>query len=140
MGVSQVIYRGICIFSCCIQIITAACLIFAYTKVPKPDGVKLDFTTTDLDSLKAANNLLWTDINAPLILGIFCLIAAIIEILLAAIPTKLEVLNAPFFRGIIYVGIGAIALGVTGDLGISAGSFSIIDGVLVIIFGIWSSI
>ena len=140
MGAAQNVYRGVCIFSCCVQVIVAGCLIYAYTKVPKQSGISLGFSTTDMDSMIAANNLLWTDIYAPLILGILSLVMVIAEILLVIIPTKVEVLNAPVFRGIVYVGLGALALGVTGDLGIAAGSLSIIDGALVLIFGIWASV
>ena len=140
MSVTQIIYRGINIFSCCVQIIVAATLIYGHKKVPKPDSVHLDFSTTDMDSIIAAQNLIWTQINAPLVLGVFCIVVAIIEILLASFPRKVDVLNAPIFRGLVYIGLGVFALGIAGDLGIAAGILTIINGVLVIVFGVKAAI
>ena len=142
MGVAQLVYKGICVFSCVIQVIAAACLLFSYTKLEKPEDVdlKLGFKSSDLDSETASINMMWTIYNAPLILGIFAIVAAVVEILLIIFAEKLSVLNAPIFRAAIYIGLGCFELGLGGDLGIAAGSLSIVDGALVAAFGIWDSL
>lgn len=131
-----------------VQIIVAAALLFWFTKLTKPqlnlddrtkESLKINFGKK-VDKINYDVNQGWFTYLLPVFLGTLCLILAVIEICLCVIPDLMACANAPLFRGIFYVCIGVITLGVSGDLGIGAGALDLIAGAATIGIGCYTSL
>lgn len=80
-------------------------------------------------------NILWANHYYPVFFGLISLLFAVYEILLIIpqLSSYSDLFNAPIFRAIFYLFMAIPVIGLAGNLGISAGTFGLLAGVLTII-------
>ena len=126
----------ISLFASCCDILVAISHFYWWSRNDPPSSglMKLHFNAKFKDNYECHN--FFTFWYEPIFFGFLATIFFIIEIFLAFLPqyTK-DILSAPLFRGCASCFLGANTLGISGDLGFSAGILSIISGVFIIIVG-----
>ena len=98
----------------------------------KPD-YKIDFGNKV--NKDGSVNEKWVYHFYPVFLGLISLLFAVYEILLIVpqLSSYSDLFNAPIFRAIFYLFMAIPVIGLAGNLGISAGTFGLLAGVLTII-------
>ena len=125
------IKKIVCILAACIQIIVGASCFYTYDKghwdnhldsgwAPKHVGVNIGYFYG----------------FALFMFGLIALIFAVIEIGLFIVPQFFEFANSMVLRAVVYILVGIAVLGTSADLGIAAGSMSIIIGAVMLVLGI----
>ena len=121
----------------CCEILVAATFFYYYDQANKgADGdYKIDFGNKVNKDEEYSVNRYWVYHFYPVFLGLISLLFAVYEILLIVpqLSSYSDLFNAPIFRAIFYLFMAIPVIGLAGNLGISAGTFGLLAGVLTII-------
>ena len=139
----------VCILAACIQIIVAAACFYQYdwnadvhydTSIDSGWAPPKHYDKWDPKDPDDRRNYTWVNYGyfiqfSLFMFGLIALIFAIIEIGLFIVPQFFEFANSMVLRGVVYILVGIAVLGAANDLGIAAGSMSIIIGAVMLILG-----
>jgi len=118
------------------QAFSAFIWIFWYIKFPSLTTPYTWFAK--LDNYTVNSN--WALLYLPLLMGILTGLCAVFELLLVIMPTKVKFVNAPVFRGLLYIGLGFLVLSAAGTFGAVAGILSGVVGLAVLGGQSWASL
>ena len=93
---------------------------------------KIDFNLSTIKPGKGTNNddLSWFSGISIIFCGFLAVSIAIYEIMLLINPIKFKFYNYAILRVIVYLYLGIAIIGVSGDLGISASAFTLLNALL----------
>ena len=120
----------VCIIAACVDIIVGASCFYHYDRIHHDSHLESGWEPEHV----------WVNqgyfiLFSLFMFGLIGLIFAVIEIGLFIVPQFFEFANSMVLRGVIYVLVGIAVLGTSADLGIAAGSMSIIVGAVMLILG-----
>lgn len=146
MDLKRIASMGASAFALCCLVVSAASMLYYYdgfiTKEDRP--TKIHFKPTGVKKHDSDNNSEWLIYYTLIFYGVICLICAVFEIILIArdfIPLNIaSLVDAPVFRGLLYVAIGCLAFGTSGDLGFASGIITIIAGAVVLGVGCFAAL
>ena len=129
----------VCILAACVQIIVGAACFYQYDYNGESGKLHSGYEPPkhghDRDHWYGWVNSHYFIQFSLFMFGLIGLIFAVIEIGLFIVPQFFEFANSMVLRGVVYVLVGIAVLGAANDLGIAAGSMSIIIGAVMLILG-----
>ena len=118
------LYRIISLINCVGIILSAASFLMAW------NSIDIDITKIKTGLGTETPNLNWFAGVSIVFCGVLTVGILVYEFLLVINPTKFKFYNYAIIRVIVYAYLGIAVLGVSGDLGISASAFTLLNAVL----------
>ena len=146
MDLKRIASMGASAFALCCLVVSAASMLYYFDGSIKEEDrpTKIHFKPVSVKKHDAVNNSEWLTYYTLIFYSVISLICAVFEIVLIVrdfLPMNIaSLVDAPVFRGLLYVAIGCLAFGTSGDLGFASGIITIIAGAVVIGVGCFAAL